>query len=144
MSPWIPVVVSVAALVVGLALQGLGYAYFLGRMKEGHDSTSRLVESLIRRMEKNDESALSRAEEKGDLNARLEHVEGNTAGIADLRMSLVKLNAQFEAHSGDARRNAELIRTDMSALQRQIQALMTGKGGAVIRIDSPHGSREDG
>ncbi len=144
MSPWVPVVVSVAALLVGLLLQGLGYAYFLGRMKAGHDSTAQLVASLIRRMEKNDESALARAEEKGDLNARLVHVEDHTAGIGPLGTEFAKLSERFEGFAKRSEESSALIRTDMSSLQRQIQALMTGKGGAVIRIDSPHGSREDG
>jgi hypothetical protein len=135
LSPWVPAIIAVVTLIIGLVLQGLGYAYFLGRMKEGHESTTRLVESLIRRMEKNDDAALNRAEEKGDLNARLEHVENHVASIGELKTGIVRLVAQFEAHASRSEAGQQNIRTDMSALQRQIQNLMTGAGGSVIHIE---------
>lgn len=133
-TPWLPIV----AMVIGLATQGVMIAYFVGRMREGTNSTRELVNGLILRLDRADLAALERAREDGGLAARLDHLERNTAGLNSIPAEIARLGERFHGHQLTQEKTGELLRTDMQSLQRQLQQLMLHGGGKVIAFgDQP-------
>lgn len=141
MSPWIPVLVSIFVFVFGLAVQGVGAAYFLGRMKEGQNNTTKLVDALLSRMASFDSLMLAEAQSRGDVSARLIALERNTAGMAVMRDEVIKLGAEFAAHAKVTQDAGERVRGDISNVTRQLAAIMNGSAGSVIEIHRPRRRR---
>lgn len=137
MSPWIPVFVTAGLGLTGLVLQALMFAFYSGKQAAFARAQESVVERLLAKMDAADADALELAEERGGLTARLEHVERHTSKIDDMKTSLITLTAKLDAVAATAERSQEAVRHDISSLQRQIQALMTGSGGAVVEIHKP-------
>lgn len=133
-SPWLPVILSGLVLLIGIGVQLAAFAYFTGRMKGGQDATNALVSGLISRMDSFDRGALSRAEEKGDLSARLDHVEKNTNAVAGMAKDLTRLDERFAGFERRASDRDEIYRTHFDSIQRQIAALATGSAGTVVEL----------
>lgn len=133
-SPWLPVLISVAVLLVGLAVQLATFAYFTGRMKGGQEATNALVGGLITRMDTFDRGALDRATEKGDISARLDHVEKNTEGMGKIREELVRLRERAESAERTATARDETYRSHFDSLGRQLQSIAGMGPGGVLEI----------
>lgn len=133
-SPWLPVVISIVVLLVGVAVQLAAFAYFTGRMKGGQDATNALVAGLISRMDTFDKSSINRAEEKGDLSARLEHLERNTSALVGMGNDLARLDERFVGFERRANDRDEHYRISLDSIQRQIGALATGAAGRVVEL----------
>lgn len=133
-SPWLPVIISGVVLLIGVGVQLAAFAYFTGRMKGGQEATNALVLGLINRMDAFDKGALNRAEEKGDLSARLDHVEKNTEGLGSIREQLVRLTERFEGAERTATARDETYRSHFDSLGRQMQGLAGMGPGRVLEL----------
>lgn len=137
MSPWIPVLVTSALGLLGLVLQALMFAFYSGKQAAFAATQKTMVDRLLAKMDANDADAIELAEERGGLIARLQHVERHTSKIDDINAGLINLAASVKASAERGERAHDQVRQDISSLQRQIQALMTGAGGAVVEIRRP-------
>jgi hypothetical protein len=136
-SPWLPVIISACVLLFGIAAQLAAFAYFTGRMKGGQDATNALVAGLISRMDTFDRGQLSNAQEKGDIGARLEHLERNTANLGAISDKVSRLDERFSSFERRDTDRHELYRTHFDALQRQIAGLAGLGPGSVIELTAP-------
>ncbi len=137
-SPWLPVVISGFVVVVGVGVHVSTFAFFSGRMKAGQEATNALVAGLISRMDTFDRAALARAEERGNLDARLEHVEKNTAGMGAIELNLVRLSERFEGAERTATARDETYRSHFDSLGRQMQGLAGLGPGSVLELTRPN------
>lgn len=136
-SPWIPVLVTVFLGLCGLGLQGIIFAFFMGKMKVSQEITEKLVDGLVQRMNTTADEERGRAREDGALGARLDQVQQQTAGIEHLRETVTRLDERFAGFSGRVDEGHEALRRDLTGLQRQLGALVSGSAGAVVEIHRP-------
>lgn len=145
MSPWIPTVVTVALGLIGLSIQGMLFAYFVGRMKEAQVGQANLVKTFQEFTEKTIDALLTRmsdldamaAESRGDrsaLNARLTAVERNTDGLQSLRESFAGHKASFDAHRERTESGLAQVQRQLDGIHRQLANIATGKLGEVIEL----------
>jgi len=153
-SPWIPVIVTVTIFLVGLAAQGMMFAFFMGKMKTQVDSLKTqserdaaaqdklmelhrttlqtIIDSLLRRMEDSDQFFTRARGEYEALKAKVEHIDRNTAGLQDLREELARLGARFDAHHEGQNQDMAAIKRDITSIQRQLATLAVSGPGKVV------------
>lgn len=143
MHPWIPVVVTVALGLIGLAIQACLLAFFVGKMREHQAGQERLVnvfreftekaiDAMMGRMARFDEMAAESKADRATLNAKLALVERNTEGLQGLREQMATLNATFQAHRERVEVDLEKQVMAMEGVQRQLATLATKGPGAVV------------
>lgn len=145
MQAWIPVAVTVVLGLLGLGIQGLLLAYFIGRMKENQLGQAQLVETfqafttktldtLLSRMAGVDSVLSSAGADRASIHARLDNVERNTNGLQEDRQAFAAFRATSVAHQ--ERTEAELARIlqTQEGLQRQLANLALRQPGEIIEL----------
>lgn len=143
-SPWIPVIVTAVLGGIGLALQAVAFAFFMGRFKAEAGFTRELVGTLLKRDDDQRASAEDRAEARGQLIARLEEVERNTNGVQNLQIRVGQIDERLAGMRRDAEAFTGATSRQLDSVQRQLTALVSGSGGAVIRIEKQGGGSGSG
>lgn len=143
MHPWIPVVVTVALGLIGLAIQACLLAFFIGKMREQQAGQERLVnvfreftekaiDAMMTRLGRFDEIAAESQADRATLNAKLSVVERNTDGLQGLREAMAAHAATFGAHRERQEADMEKLNRAMEGVQRQLATLATKGPGAVV------------
>lgn len=150
MQPWIPVVVTIVLGVVGLAIQGLLLAYFLGRMKEHQAGQAALVQTFQRftegaldaltaRMSAMDKFANESTAHRAELSARLGGLEQATEGMPRFREDFAEHRAEARAHMKRMEGDMERVNMALEGLQRQVGSLATHGPGKLIELPAERG-----
>lgn len=151
MHPWTPVIVTLVLGLVGLGIQGLLLAYFVGRMKENQLGQAQLVETfqafttktidaLLTRMAAVDGMLSAAGADRAGIHQRLQGIERDTNGLQDDRQAFAAFRATTEAHQ--ERTEAELSRILMAleGQQRQLANLALRAPGEVVSLPATKGS----
>lgn len=133
-NPWLPVVISIVSVVIALGVQVAAFAYFTGKMKGANDALAAMVARLLARVDMVEASRIEAAQEKGDLGARLEHVEKSTGKIAEIGTALTRLDERFQGFEKRSDERAASERIHLDSLSRQIANLATHGGGELIEL----------
>lgn len=138
MPSWVPVI-------VGLVLQALMLAYFLGRMKAQQEGQRELVETfkkfagdaidrLTARADAADLATTEAIRERASLSSRMRSVEQSTDGLP-------KFREEFAGFSGSTTQRLSHIESEMKRLaiasegiQRQVANLALHGPGQVVRM----------
>lgn len=144
-NPWIPVVLTIVFGIAGFGVQGLLFAYFLGRMKAQQeaqkdlvdtlkDFTSKALDGLNQRMSKVDTFTAEASSERAGVSARLKNVESKVEGLPLFREEFVAFSAHTKAHQ--ERIEADLKRTSdgVESLQRQVANLAFHGPGQLVKL----------
>lgn len=145
MQPWIPVVVTIVLGSLGLAVQGLLLAYFLGKMKEHQVGQAALVAAfqkftdqaigaLTTRMGAVDTFTAESKADRSALSARLGSIAERTEGLPALREDFAEHRAESRAHM--KRMEADMGRVNMAleGLQRQVGNLAVHGPGQLVTL----------
>lgn len=146
MTPWLPVIVTVALGVIGLAIQGALLAYFIGRMKEHQAGQEKLVgvfqsfteaaiTGLTSRLGVLDEIAAESKADRATLNAKMTQVERNTEGLGGLREALAAYRATFEATRDRQKDDLDRLNRGVESVQRQLAQIASRGGGGIVPMD---------
>ena len=150
MSPWIPVVVTIILGLLGLAVQGLLLAYFLGRMKEHQQGQAALVatfqrftegalDALTARMSAMDKFASESTSHRAELSARLGTVEASTDGMPRFREEFAEHRAEARAFMRRMESDMERVNMALEGLQRQTASLAVNGPGKLIELPAERG-----
>lgn len=150
MSPWIPVIVTIVLGLVGLGIQGLLLAYFLGRMKEHQQGQAQLVqtfqrftesalEALTTRMSAMDKFASESTAHRAELSARLGTVETQTEGMPRFREEFAEHRAEGRAFMRRMEGDMSRVNMALEGLQRQVGSLATHGAGKLIELPAERG-----
>lgn len=147
MHPWVPVLVTIALGALGLGVQGLLLAFFLGRMKAHQESqatlvstfqrfTERAIEALTSRMEKVDAFTAESHASAATLSARLGSVEQSTDGLPRFREEFAAFSASTKAHQVRVEHDLERMSAGVDSLQRQVAHLAIHGPGQLVEMAS--------
>lgn len=145
MHPWIPVAVTICLGILGLGIQGLLLAYFLGRMKEHQAGQAALVatfqrftegalEALTARMGSMDRFASDSSAGRAEMSARLSGLEQATDGMPKFREDFAEHRAEARAHMSQMRSDMQRVNMSLEGLQRQVGSLATHGPGRLIEL----------
>lgn len=152
MQPWIPVVITIVLGVMGLGIQGLLLAYFLGRMKEHQAGQAALVAafqkftdqaigSLTERMGAVDSFTSESRSDRAALNQRLGSIEERTEGLPKFREDFAAYRATSEAHQTRMESEVGRILQAQDGIQRQLQTLALRQPGKVLELPATGADR---
>lgn len=144
-SPWIPVFLSLGFGLSGFVIQGLLFAYFLGRMKAQQEAqkdlvdtlksfTSQALDGLNARMSKVDTFTSTASTERAGLSARLQNVEDKTAGLPAFREDFAGFSARTIAHQERLESDVSRVSDGVNSLQRQVANLATVGPGKLLKM----------
>lgn len=147
MSPWVPVAITVVLGVMGLGIQALLLAYFIGKMKEQQNGQKSLVEafqkftdqaiaSLVGRIASLDDVTTESKVSHAALNARLMTVEHNTEGLQTLRETFAGHAATFLAFKERMESDSAAMKREMAVANRQLANIATGRVGEVVELEA--------
>lgn len=150
MSPWIPVIVTIVLGLAGLGIQGLVFAYFLGRMKEHQQGQAQLVqtfqrftesalEALTTRMSAMDKFASDSTAHRSELAARLGAIEASAEGMPRFREEFAEHRAEARAHMRRMESDVARVNMALEGLQRQVGSLATHGPGKLIELPAERG-----
>lgn len=145
MHPWVPVLVTIALGVLGLAIQGLLLAYFLGRMREHQagqaalvgtfrDFTEKALDALSDRMSAMDKFASESGSHRAELSARLGAVEAKTNGLPALGERFAAFEAKSLAHQDRCESDLQRMSMALEGLQRQVGSLAIHGPGQLVDL----------
>lgn len=136
MNPWIPALITLAGVTLAVGVNLVGFAHYTGRTRGAADAMATVVRDLVAKVEKIENERVTRAEEKGDLGARLSAVEQKVSGIDAMRQDLIRIDSRFAAFERLAETRAESTRLGLDSINRQMAALMQGAAGEVLELPS--------
>lgn len=134
MSPWLPVIISLGGFGLALAIQLAAFAYFTGKTKGSNDALAAMVTRLMARVDNVENARLDHATDRGDLGARLEHVERHAAKIDGLASDLTRLAERFAGFEKRADDRAASERLHLESLSRQIANLAAHGPGELVEL----------
>lgn len=150
MQPWIPVIVTIVLGAIGLGVQGLLLAYFIGRMKENQAGQAQLVETfqafttktidaLLIRMGAVDGVLSAAGADRAAIHQRLQSIEKDTNGLQADRQAFAAFQATTTAHQ--ERTEAELgrILQALEGQQRQLANLALRAPGDIVSLPAAKG-----
>lgn len=151
MQPWIPVVVTIVLGLVGLGIQGLLLAYFIGRMKENQMGQAQLVETfqtfttktidaLLIRMGAVDSVLSAAGADRAAIHQRLQGIEKDTNGLQADRKSFAAFQATTSAHQERTEAELSRILQALEGQQRQLANLALRAPGDIISLPATKGS----
>lgn len=152
MAPWVPVVVTLVLGVVGLGIQGLLLAYFLGRMKEHQSGQAQLVDTfqqftqqalaaLTTRMAALDSIASESKSDRAAITARLGGIEQSTDGLPRFREEFAAFRATATSHQERMESEVGRILQAQDGIQRQLQTLALRQPGKVHELPATGADR---
>ena len=145
MHPWIPVVVTIVLGGLGLTVQGLLLAFFLGRMKAHQEGqaqlinafqtfTERAIDSLTERMRRADDLTADANADRASLNARLKSLEQSTDGLPRFREEFAAFEAGTRGHQERVESDLARLNSGIDSLQRQVAQLAIHGPGRLVEI----------
>lgn len=145
MAPWIPVVVTLVLGLVGLGIQGLLLAYFVGRMKEQQTGqaalvaafqkfTEQAITALTARMGAVDAFTAESKSDRTNLATRLGALERLVEGLPQFREDFAAFRATSESHQGRVEAELGRILQAQEGQQRQLANLALRSPGDVIEL----------
>lgn len=151
MSPWIPVVVTIVLGVLGLAVQSVLLAFFLGRMKEHQSSQNTLVATfqkftesaltaLTARMGAVDAFTVESRTDRASLQARMVSLERLVDGLPRFREEFASHRATSESHQSRVEAELARILQAQEGQQRQLANLALRAPGEVISLAATTGT----
>ena len=150
MAPWIPVVVTLVLGIIGLAIQGLLLAYFIGRMKENQTGqqalvaafqkfTEQAITALTTRMGAVDAFTAESRSDRAAITARLGAVEKLVEGMPAFREEFAAHRATSEAHQHRVEAELGRILQAQEGQQRQLANLALRAPGEVVSLPAAKG-----
>lgn len=144
-TPWTPVIVTIVLGIMGLAIQGLLLAYFLGRMKEHQAGQAALVQAfqrftegalgaLTERMSRMDSFTAESQAHRSELAARLSALELSVKGLPEFRESFAGFRAKTEGHQKRVEADLDRLNHSSDALQRQLAQLAINGPGRLVQL----------
>lgn len=151
LQPWIPVVVTLVLGLIGLGVQGLLLAYFVGRMKEGQvgqaalvaafqDFTNQAIVALTSRMGAVDAFTSEARSDRAALATRLDGVDRLVAGLPQFREDFAAFRATSEAHQTRVEEELSRIARSQEGQQRQLANLALRSPGDIVSLPATKGS----
>lgn len=151
MHPWIPVIVTIVLGLIGLGLQGLALAYFIGRMKENQAGQAALVEAfkafttktldaLLLRMGAVDQVLSAAGADRAAIHQRLQGIERDTNGLQEDRQQFAAFRATSEAHQERTESELNRILQALEGQQRQLANLALRAPGDVVSLPATKGT----
>lgn len=145
MQPWIPVVVTIVLGALGLGVQGLLLAYFLGKMKEHQVGqaalisafqkfTDQAITALTARMGAVDAFTAESKADRAHLSARLGGLEQATEGMPRFREEFAAHRAEASAHMKRMESDMNRVNMALEGLQRQVGNLATHGPGQLMEL----------
>lgn len=149
LQPWIPVLVTIVLGLVGLGIQGLALAYFIGRMKENQTGQAALVEAfktfttktldaLLLRMGTVDSVLSAAGADRAAIHQRLQGIERDTEGLRDDREQFAAFRATTTAHQDRTEAELGRILQALEGQQRQLANLALRSPGDVVSLPATH------
>lgn len=144
-NPWIPVVLTIIFGIAGFGVQGLLFAYFLGRMKAQQEAQKDLVETLKgftasalselnARMSKVDTSTAEASSERAGVSARLKNIETMVDGLPRFREEFAGFSASTKAHQERVEADVKRACDGVESLQRQVANLAFHGPGKLVQL----------
>lgn len=137
MNPWLPVIISLGGFGLALAIQLSTFAYFTGKTKGSNDALAAMVTRLMARVDAVENARLDHATDRGDLGARLEHVERGVSKIDAMAGELTRLAERFAGFEKRADDRAQSERLHLEYLSRQLANLAAHGPGELVELPSP-------
>lgn len=134
MSPWLPVIISLGGFGLALAIQLAAFAYFTGKTKGSNDALASMVTRLMARVDSVESARLDHATDRGDLGARLEHVERHASKIDTMASELTRLAERFAGFEKRADDRAASERLHLESLSRQLANLAAHGPGELVEL----------
>lgn len=145
MQPWVPVIVTLILGVIGLGIQGLLLAYFVGRMKESQigqaalvaafqQFTDQAITSLTTRMGAVDAFTSEARSDRASLATRLGGVERLVDGLPKFREEFAAFRATSEGHQSRVEDELGRILRAQEGQQRQLANLALRAPGDVVSL----------
>lgn len=149
----LPIVVSLGIFLVTTALQGIGFAFFLGKMREQQNNHSTLMtawetnqkavmEALLARMAKGEDKDSESATDRAKLNLRVDNVEREVRAMARVRDDVIRLDTKFGEHARNTSEGMAQQKNILEGLQRGLANMMQrrpGGGGPALEISDMTG-----
>mgnify|MGYP007071569240 CR=1 FL=1 len=150
MAPWIPVVVTLVLGLVGLGIQGLLLAYFVGRMKEQQTGqaalvaafqkfTEQAITALTARMGAVDSFTSESKSDRAAITARLGGIEKLVEGMPQFREEFAAHRATSDAHQQRVEAELHRILQAQEGQQRQLANLALRSPGDVVSLPAAKG-----
>ncbi len=147
MHPWVPVLVTISLGALGLGVQGLLLAFFLGRMKAHQEGQTVLVQTFQRfteqaivaltdRMAKVDSFTAESHASSATFAARLAAIEQATDGLPRFREEFAAFSATTKAHHERVEHDLGRLGSACDSLQRQVAQLAINGPGKLVEMAS--------
>lgn len=136
---------SWVSVIVGLALQGLMLAYFLGRMKAQQEGQRELIDAfkafatsaidrLSSRADASDAATTEAVKERASLSSRVRAIELSTDGLPRFREDFIAFSSTSQTTMVHVEKEVKRLANACEGMQRQIANLAFHGTGQIVKL----------